>query len=43
MRPPTGDIDQPDDGRVLALEVKVGSSVNDGDVVRLKWLQRMLR
>lgn len=42
MRPPTGDIDQPDDGRVLALEVKVGSSVNDGDVVHLKWLQRML-
>ncbi len=33
---------QRDDGRVLAFEVKIGAGVNDGDVVHLKWLQRML-
>jgi hypothetical protein len=33
---------QRDDGRVLAFEVTIGASVNDGDVFHLKWLQRML-
>jgi predicted AAA+ superfamily ATPase len=33
---------QRDDGRVLAFEVKIGASVNDGDVIHLNWLQRML-
>ena len=33
---------QRDDGKVIAFEVKIGASVNDDDVVHLKWLQRML-
>lgn len=33
---------QRDDGMVLAFEVKIGTSVSDGDVVHLKWLRRVL-
>jgi len=31
-----------DDGRVLAFDFRIGASVNDGDLVHLKWLHRML-
>ena len=33
---------QRDDGGVLAFEVKLGTSVQDADVIHLKWLQQML-